>query len=175
MSYLRNWIFPQIIGNYLLSRLYANFPVYLKYNTYYIFFLQIRIYLRFKHYTWLLHLLMKKKSYFCHGIDSSKSPDQFSVTSYLMFPICLIFFFTVLYSMQDLSAPTRDKLTTPAVESESFHWIANEVSHGFFLMSLTCFYISCIFGKLKVRSNVLILFWQDNFINEVVCFTLCYN
>ena len=91
MSCLRNWICPQIIGNYLLSRLYVNFLVYLKHNTYYIFLLQIRIYLRFKHYTWLLHLLTKKRSYFCHGIDSSKLPDQFSVTSYLMFHICLIF------------------------------------------------------------------------------------
>lgn len=91
MSCLRNWICPQIIGNYLLSRLYANFPVYLKCNTYYIFLLQIRIYLRFKHYTWLLHLLTKKRSYFCHGTDSSKSPDQFSVTSYLIFHICLVF------------------------------------------------------------------------------------
>ena len=52
MSCLRNWICPQIIGNYLLSRLYVNFLVYLKHNTYYIFLLQIRIYLRFKHYTW---------------------------------------------------------------------------------------------------------------------------
>ena len=114
---------------------------------------------------------MKKRSYFCHGTDSSKSPDQFSLTSYLMFHSRLIcFFFTALYSIQDLSAPTRDKLMTPAAESESYHWIANEISHSLFLMSLTYFYISCIFDKLKVRSNVLILFWQDNFIKSCVLY-----
>lgn len=40
ISYLKNWILHQIIGNYLLSRPYANFPIYPKCNTYYIFFLQ---------------------------------------------------------------------------------------------------------------------------------------
>lgn len=40
-------------------------------------------------------------------------------------------------------------------------------------MSLTCFYISCIFSKLKVKSSVLILFWLNTFGQITSLMKLC--